>query len=207
MDERHLTELVSAAAAGDADALQALLVRHHAEMRGIILTETDARLRAHLDPDDVLQQAYIAAFAALPDAAFESPAHFFNWLRKIALARLVDAQRALRRRKRDVARLAAVRLDASASYPNLLDRLTAGDPTPSRRFARDEAVAAVMSCLARLSPDQREVVRLRILEDVPVEQIAKRLGKTNASVYTLCHRGLKSLRTLMVSISRFLTHL
>ena len=65
----------------------------------------------------------------------------------------------------------------------------------------------MMTSLARLSEDQRAVVQLRFLEDVPVAEIARRLGKTETAVYMLCHRGLKSLRELLGSLTQYLTKL
>lgn len=207
MDENELTALVESAAAGDSDALQRLIVHQHKALRAAMAAAMDGTLRGRVDPEDVLQQAYVSAFRSLGAAEFTSPDHFCNWLKRIAFDRLKDIQRAQRRQKRDVAREMRDRPDRSASYPGLVARLAGGESTPSRHVARDEAIAAVMTCLARLQDEQREVVRLRFLEDVPVAEIAERLGKTETAVYTLCHRGLKSLRERMASISRYMTGL
>ena len=225
MDEQQRTERVARVLAGAADALQQLIVHYHPILHHAVETHVDAALRSRIDPDDVLQQAYVAAFRALsaprqspsgsdgpapdpqPAPHFDSPASFYKWLETIALNQLRDLERALRRQKRDVARQARDVPNLSDSCPNLLNRLAGRDSTPSRRVGRAEAVAALLSCLARLNDDQRAVVRLRFLEDVPVAEIAQRLGKPATAVYTLCHRGLKSLRERMVSITRYLTHL
>ena len=107
--------------------------------------------------------------------------------------------------KRDVAREVRDAPDATASYPDLVHRLAGGESTPSHRVAREEAVAAVLSSVARLTDDQRDVVRLRFLEGRSVAEVAERLGKTEPAIHMLCHRVLKVLRERMVSISRFLT--
>ena len=95
--------------------------------------------------------------------------------------------------------------EARTSYPDLVDRVAAADGTPSRLVSRDEAVAAIVSSLARLTADQREVMRLRFLEGKSVADVATRLGKTETAVHSLCLRALKALRKLMGSISRYLT--
>ena len=202
-----LAAQVKLAAGGDADAWQHLVIHHYAGLRGVVTGAIDAAMRSRIDPDDILHQAYIVAFKSIGTVEFNSPEHFQNWLKRIALDRLKDAQRAHRRQKRDVGREAHERSDSTASYPDLVHRLAGSESTPSRQIAKAEAIAAVMSSLARLTDDQREVVRLRFLEDVPVAEIAQRLGKTETAVYTLCHRGLKSLRGFMVSITRYLTKL
>lgn len=249
MDEGERAALVELVAQGDCDALQRLVVIYHTPLRRMLETKIEPGLRHHIDPDDILQQAYVAAFKAvaaqtrdrrgaddqsrdregaetLPpqDSSvrhadhtrqhtgttplqFTGPGGFYKWLETIAISRLKDEQRALRRQKRDVARVAHDRPDISASYPDLVDRLAGSQSTPSRQIARDEAIAAVMSSLARLTEEQREVVRLRFLEGLPVADIAARLCKTEPAVHMLCHRGLKALRELMVSITRYLTRL
>jgi RNA polymerase sigma-70 factor (subfamily 1) len=211
MTDSQLAAYVQRANAGHADALQCLIVAYHSTLRRCLAGAIKPAFRRLLEVEDVLQQAYITAFRNLGNGRFEGPAHFYNWLEEVARKELLNMQRALRRRKRDVGRqLTEARLDGghhdpAASYPGLLDHLTANDSAPDHHLGRGEAVAAIMSCLARLSDNQRAVVQLRFLEDVPVAEIARRINKTEAAVYTLCHRGLKSLRELMGSLTQYLT--
>jgi len=205
MDEAQRTELVGEASKGDPDAIQKLLILYHPALRSAVRERVRDALRHLIDPDDILQETYAHAFRAVKDCVFDGPAAFYCWLEKIALNQLKDHQRALARQKRDVR---CVRRDpdcATSSYAGLADRLTAPDSTPSHKVARSEAVAAVLTSLARLSDDQRAVVRLRFLEGLPVAEVAARLGKTEPAIHMLCSRGLKALRPLLVSISRFLS--
>ena len=48
--------------------------------------------------------------------------------------------------------------------------------------------------LAVLSPDQREVVLLRIVADLPVDEVARLMHKREGAVKALQHRALASLR-------------
>ncbi len=205
MNEQQRAADVERAMAGDADALQRLIVRYHATLRGIVAAARDDDLRSRIDPDDVLQQTYVAAFKGLAGRHFDGPGAFYKWLETIARSRLEDQQRALRRGKRDVAREVLPAADRTASYPDLVNRLADPDSTPSRQVAKSEAVAAVMSCLARLDDEQREVIRLRFLESRPVAEVAGRLGKSEAAIHMLCHRALKALREQMTFVTRYLT--
>ena len=49
---------------------------------------------------------------------------------------------------------------------------------------------------AQLAPDQRDVVLLRILGDLTVEQVAEMLGKTPGAVKQLQRRGLEAIRRI-----------
>jgi RNA polymerase sigma-70 factor, ECF subfamily len=220
MDDPQASNDVQLLNTGDADALQRLILRCHGPLHGVIAGAIDAGLRHRLDADDVLQEAYAKVFAALGGAGgppggvgvspanrpvFDNPGHFYKWLEAVALNQLRDMQTALRRQKRDAAREVACRTGTTDSYPNLIQQLAGQDPSPSRAIQKDEAIAAVLTSLARLEAEQRAVIRQRFLQDVPFEQIAERLGKSVEATYMICHRGLKNLRGFMVSITRYLT--
>ena len=205
MNERERAEQIELAAGGDLDALQRLIIEYHVPLRTALEGMMDAAMRRVIDPDDVLQEAYTAAFRAISGHHFDGPAAFYRWLERIALNELKDQQRALKRQKRDVAREVREPAQTRTSYPDLMHRLTATDSTPSRRVARGEAVAVVLSSLARLTDDQREVVSLRYLESRPVSEVAARMGKTEVAIHSLCRRALKALRQSMASTSHYLT--
>jgi RNA polymerase sigma-70 factor, ECF subfamily len=202
MGEQERTKLVQRAVSGDTDAMQHLMVSYHAALHAAVASAIPATLRRHVDADDVLQAAYMAAFRARTRLQADGPAQFYRWLEAIALNELKMVERGLRARKRDVARVAHDGDRHTGSYQCLAERIAGPQSTPSRHAARNEAAARLVSSLARLPDDQREAVRLRFLEDVPVAQIAQRLGKTEGAVYALCHRGLANLRQFMHSVSQ-----
>ena len=51
--------------------------------------------------------------------------------------------------------------------------------------------------LQTLSPDQREVLLMRVVADLTLEQTAAALGKRVGAVKALQHRALASLRRVM----------
>jgi len=160
-----------------------------------------------VDPDDVLQEAYATAYRNAGGCHFDSPAAFYRWLERIAINKLIDQQKAYRAQKRGAGALHDVPCVARSSYPELIRRLPAPDSTPSYKVAKREAIAAMISSLARLTNDQRECVRLRFLEELSVSEVATRMGRTEGAVHTLCHRALKSLAELMGSITQYLSRL
>ena len=248
MTEAERARQVELASQGDVEALQRLLMDYHMPLSKVVEAELGPLLGVRLDVEDVLQEAYVAAFRAVklsavsrqpsagsagPEPArrggcppspgegeapaepadgfgvpqgsgptFDGPAQFYKWLERIVLNELRELERAARRQKRDIARQALGRPLATTSYPDLLQRLTSSGTTPSRAMSRHEAIAALLTSLARLPDPQRAVVRWRFLDDVPVAEIATRLGKTDMAVYTLCSRGLKALRERLASIAQ-----
>lgn len=66
---------------------------------------------------------------------------------------------------------------------------SSSDPT-SDFVQRDDLLSAVL----RLPPNQRVVIVLRYLEDLPASEVADILGKREGAVRATCHRGLENLR-------------
>ena len=89
-ETQRLLELV---AAGDRAAFEQLFAEHRAELRRVVEMRLDARLRARLDPSDVVQETQLEAFRRLGDFLERRPMPFRLWLRKTAQERLLMLQR------------------------------------------------------------------------------------------------------------------
>jgi RNA polymerase sigma factor (sigma-70 family) len=61
------------------------------------------------------------------------------------------------------------------------------------------ATERVRMLIEALSPDQRDVLLLRIVADLSLEQTAAVLGKSVGAVKSLQHRGLAALRPIVGS--------
>ena len=105
---------------------------------------------------------------------------FRSWLLTITHRRVVDE---LRRRVR--------RPVADVDERVLLDR-------PDPRSSEDDALArleaaGVLVAIDRLTVDQRSVLLLRMLADLPIAEIAEVVGKPETAVKSLLRRALASL--------------
>jgi RNA polymerase sigma-70 factor (ECF subfamily) len=76
--------------------------------------------------------------------------------------------------------------------------------TPSRSAVVHELMGAIESAVERLPETYREVIRLRYMEGLSVEQTAERTDRTPGSIKQLCHRAYKLLRIEMRSASIYL---
>ena len=66
--------------------------------------------------------------------------------------------------------------------------------TPSEQAARRERAARVLNAIDRLPPDYREVIYLRVFENLSYDDIATRMKRTNEAVRWLWVRALRELR-------------
>ncbi len=106
---------------------------------------------------------------------------FRGWLFTIARRRVIDSQRRAGRRRTDPVARERLAGFSGNDHPDqvVLDRAT--------------TEAAVAYVLAVLSPDQAEVVLLRVIGGLRVSQVAELLNKRPGTVRVLQHRGLRRL--------------
>ena len=65
---------------------------------------------------------------------------------------------------------------------------------PAERLGRDEAIGTVRLLLAEMSPEDRDLVRLKYLEGLKYEEIAAKLKVSLGKVKTDIFRGREALR-------------
>jgi RNA polymerase sigma-70 factor (ECF subfamily) len=138
------------------------------------------RWRGAADPDDLTNEVFSRAFRNL-DGFSGAERDFRAWVFTIARRLLIDEQRRVRRRPVTVELVAPIG-DAIAGGDVETEALTRVD-----RDRLDEL-------LASLTVDQREVIALRIIADLPIDRVASVLGKEPATVKALQHRGIAALR-------------
>ena len=206
VDEQERSEQIGLAVAGDADALQRLIMEYHGPLGTSIQQMINARIdparRRHVTAEDVLQEAYAAANRTIKSCRFSGPAAFYKWLETIALRKVIDVQKAAARLPKGESAAAPGRPTRASSYLGLSKMVADTGDTPSRALRQEEGMAALLSGLARLPDNQRTAIRLRFLEEMPVTEVARNMDSTAAAVYGLCRQGLRWLRENMDSISR-----
>jgi RNA polymerase sigma-70 factor (ECF subfamily) len=192
-------ELVEQAGRGDASARQQLLVRHRKKLRRMVTVQLDHRLAARVDPSDVVQDVLVDAAQRLSGYLRRRPLPFYAWLRQIAWERLIQVHRHhLRAQRRSVAREEPWPMTLSDdSVRQLANRLLSREASPIRRMIRDELGERLRTALAGLSPRDREVLVMRHLEQLAVEEIASVLGISAGAVMTRHTRALMRLRKLL----------
>lgn len=164
--------VLSAALAGAPWAAQCL----YEELRRPVASYV--RLRGATDPDDVTSETFLQVFRDL--ASFEGDAAAFRtWVLTIAHRRVLDDWR-----RRD-------RRPSEAPMPPDFD-VPGGDVEED--VARRGGQGRVEALLARLPAVQREVVLLRVLGELTLEETATVLGRTVASVKAHQHRAMSALR-------------
>jgi RNA polymerase sigma-70 factor (ECF subfamily) len=83
-----------------------------------------------------------------------------------------------------------------------VDRLMAGGPSPHESAAKKELAKMVQNALTRVSPELREAVILRDLQDMDYKEIAQVLGIPEGTVKSRISRGRAELARLLERTKR-----
>lgn len=161
--------LLERARTGERPALDELLTQHRPDLLAFVEVHLDPRLRARVDPSDVVQEAYLEVMGRMDDFLARRPMPFHVWVRKTAYERLLNLRRDHRRARRSVQR--------EVAWPDrsslLLARpLLAGGPSPSQEAAARELAERVSRAVGRLSETDREVLLMRHAQELPYAEIA-----------------------------------
>jgi RNA polymerase sigma-70 factor (ECF subfamily) len=155
----------------------------------------DPRLTRRLDESDLVQETLARAHRGVGQFRGTTDAERVAWLRRIferVVADWIDREYA---QKRGPDR--EVSLNALAESSGRLDAWLAGPPVPPERpLEQRELKLELAASLDQLDPDQRDAVILRYIQELPVPEVARRMGRTEKSVAGLLYRGLVRLREL-----------
>jgi RNA polymerase sigma-70 factor (ECF subfamily) len=145
-----------------------------------------ARLGEPQAVEEVLQELALAAVAArrVPDEPQRVPA----WLYRLAVRQALLYRRKHGRQRRLMGRYAD-RLDPSGIAPD-----------PLHWLLRDERAHLVREALARLAPQDAEILLLKYAENWTAPELAARLGVSVAAVEARLHRGRQRLRAALTAL-------
>jgi RNA polymerase sigma factor (sigma-70 family) len=167
-------EVLDGARRGDPEAWRRVYRGYAGRVAGYL------RAQGAREPDDLTSEIFLAAFRHLP--TFKGgEAEFRSWLFVIAHRRLIDERRRLARRD-------DVPLDPGFDVAGGMDTEEAALGSLGTQRVED--------LCARLVPDQRDVLLLRLVADLTIDQVADVLGKSSGAVKALQRRSLASVTRL-----------
>ena len=133
--------------------------------------------------EDLTSEVFLAVFTGVGRFT-GGREQFRSWVFTIAHRRLVDHWRS------------GSRTVPQAPYEPDDDRSTESAENQALRFLGEERA---LQLLALLTDDQREVLVLRIVADLTVEQVGEVVGKRPGAVKALQRRGLSTRRRILES--------
>ncbi len=140
-----------------------------------------------ISADDIAQEACIAVLTALPSYRQQGKP-FIGFVYGIARHKLADAYRSAARSR-------------STPVAEVPDRPT-DEMGPEQRALAGFAAVLAGELLTQLSEGQQEIIRLRVIVGLSVEETADALSMSPGAVRVGQHRALTKLRGLLASRKR-----
>jgi RNA polymerase sigma-70 factor (ECF subfamily) len=198
MSDPSSEELITLAARGDRRALDTLWQMHRARLKQVIQIRLDPRVRRRVDPSDLVQETLIEAQRRLPQYVQDRPLPFYPWLRQLALERLNKAHR----RHRSAQARAVGREQEEWPIPDesvlqLAERLVTDETGAMQRLVKEEIRRQVREALDELNFDDRQVLVMRVLEDLTTAETAAVLGVSEAAVRMRQLRAVERLQKIL----------
>lgn len=176
------SELVQRAAKRDPAAIRQIIKQHNQRLYRL----ARAVVGRNGDAEDVLQEAYLRAFASLD--SFRGESSLATWLSRItlneALARLRSQRRLRRAAPPDLPAVAQI-----ISFPN-----SDASDDPERNMAQRQLLQLVERATDELPEAFRLVFMARVIEGLDTDETAALLGLRPATVKTRLHRARKLVR-------------
>jgi RNA polymerase sigma factor (sigma-70 family) len=174
--DRPDAEWVRLAQQGDRAAYGTLVRRHQDRIYRHLLHLTGSREEAL----ELAQEVFIKAWEALPQ--WRPDAQFHTWIYRIASNAALDV---LRRRK--TVQFVAMEDDHDAP---------ADAPGPEARLQAKQGLRALDAALARITPEQREIILLREVEGLSYGELAASLQIDEGTVKSRLARARAALAAI-----------
>jgi RNA polymerase sigma-70 factor, ECF subfamily len=196
-------DLIERARAGDREALGALFARHRDRLRRMVETRLDPRLQARFDASDVVQDAYTEVVQRLPEYLRGPKLPLFLWLRLVVGEQLLKLHRhhfgaQIRDARREIS-LYRGALPAASSAA-LAAQLVGKHTSPTQAAVRAERILRVQEALNTLDPVDREILSLRLFEELTAAESAHVLGIEESAAAKRYFRALKRLKQILTNM-------
>ncbi len=192
-EQEALGRQVARCMAGDAESWQQLVVSQHRRVYGICYRFTSSAP----DAEDLTQEVFLKLYRNL--ASFDVQRGSFNtWITTLTRNLLVDHFRRTRMDRATDSLNAS--FDGDPDSPTLADQLADGRPSQEQHVAGQQLKRRIQAALKELSPELREAVILRDLEDMDYKEIALVLRIPEGTVKSRISRGRGELARLLQRI-------
>lgn len=188
---------------GEPQALGELFSRHRDRLGRMVRFRLDVRMRSRLDPDDLVQEAYLDAVQRLGHYAKVPEMSPFVWLRQIVKQTMIDFHRKhLQAQRRDAEREAGGVFPQGTSA-SLVGQLMGKWTSPSQKAMRGETARQLEAAIAEMDPIDQEVLALRHFEELSNGEVAEVLGIHDKAASIRYVRALKRLKETLDRLPGF----
>lgn len=192
---------------GDGDnAVAELFSMHRERLLKLVTFRLDARLKGRVDPDDILQEAYLDAAQRIRHFTANPVTTIFVWFRLIVMQTMTNVHRRhLGTKMRDASLEAPKKRqsDSGSTVASITQHLTGHLTSPSQAAIREEQTRQLMESLEDLAELDREILALRHFEELTNAEAAEVLGIEAKTASVRYFRAIRRLRGVLEKMPGF----
>lgn len=185
--------LVRRCLAGEAPAWEEIVRLHNRRVYNLCYRFTGSME----DAEDLAQEVFIKVYRTLQSYDLEKGG-FATWLTTLTRNLLVDHYRASKQQRMTDPLESGT--EEEHEGPSLAEKLADTRPSPEARMRQQDTQKQVQQALDKLSPELREAVVLRDLQDMDYREIAQVLRVPEGTVKSRINRGRTELGRLLERI-------
>ena len=191
-DRADVDKLVKRAQSGDDEAFSSLVEIFEKFVYNTALRYLSAAAQPTEAADDIAQNTFIKAWRSL--SSFRGECLFSTWLFRIAANSVRDYIRH-KNRHQTVSLTSSEEDDDDNKEWDV--PVTSGDTVPESSLEKKELILGVRRAIEQLPEDQRAVVVMRDIHELPYKTIADTLGIELGTVKSRLNRGRANLKTIL----------
>lgn len=168
--------LIMKAKSGEAEAFGLIYDHYLPKIYRFVLMKVSRKEEA----EDITHQVFLKAWTGIEAHYSETDSPFSSWLYRIARNAVIDHYR----REHPT-----LNIDDHEGSDELITR-----PDLDQQIDLASEVKNLLEAVRTLKETEQEVVMMRFVEDLPIKEVAKVVGKSEGAVKVIQHRALESLR-------------
>ncbi|MCW4470126.1 sigma-70 family RNA polymerase sigma factor [Flavobacterium sp. MFBS3-15] len=184
--------LVSNYVGGDENALAILINRHQSKIYGFIYSKVSDRDIA----DDIFQDTFIKVIKTLKSNSYNEEGKFLPWVMRISHNLIVDH---FRRNKK-------MPMHRETEEFSIFSIMTDNSPNIESRIITEQVESDLQRLIEELPEDQKEVLQMRIYQDLSFKEIADLTGVSINTALGRMRYALMNLRKVIEKNKIILTN-
>jgi RNA polymerase sigma-70 factor, ECF subfamily len=177
---------------GDESALATLIKRHQSKIYGFIYSKVSDRDVS----DDIFQDTFIKVIKTLKSNSYNEEGKFLPWVMRIAHNLVVDH---FRRNKK-------MPMHRETEEFSIFSIMTDNSPNVENRIITEQVESDLMRIIDELPADQREVLQMRIYQDLSFKEIADITGVSINTALGRMRYALMNMRKVIEKNKIILTN-
>lgn len=177
---------------GNEDALAVLIKRHQSKIYGFIYSKVTDRDIA----DDIFQDTFIKVIKTLKSNSYNEEGKFLPWVMRISHNLIVDH---FRRNKK-------MPMHRETEEFSIFSIMTDNSPNVENRIITEQVESDLLRLIEELPDDQKEVLQMRIYQDLSFKEIADLTGVSINTALGRMRYALMNLRKVIEKNKIILTN-